>query len=254
MRENHRVDRLGVTLDEMPQILADVFAVNKVFRRSFWSRAGLAFPEGVRYEDQPTLTEAYLKSTAFDVITHTVYLWRIRADHSSITQQRHEIADLRDRITTKRAAQSLLRDAAPHIRTTWLTDVLPVDMWEYFRAVPRATDEYWRMLRDAVQEFWTADTITYEHARVPVQQRLMGWLVAHDRRAELLELLLFLDERRPGGLPVEVRDGAEVCLLPGHEGAGTTVPLALYTVGPRDDRGRLVDVVRELSSAAAVAG
>jgi CDP-glycerol glycerophosphotransferase len=43
MRQNHRVRRKDTTLHEMPLILADVFAVNKIFRRSFWDQTGLKF-------------------------------------------------------------------------------------------------------------------------------------------------------------------------------------------------------------------
>ena len=60
----HRRARLGLRPDEHPEILGDVFAWNKLFRRSFWRDAGLAWPEGVRYEDQPTTTRAYLPGTA----------------------------------------------------------------------------------------------------------------------------------------------------------------------------------------------
>ena len=104
MRDNHRVRRVGVRLDEMPRILADVFAVNKVYRRTFWDQAGLTFPTDIRYEDQPTLTRAFLAADRFDVLTETVYLWRIRTDGSSITQRRDDIADLYDRILTKRSS------------------------------------------------------------------------------------------------------------------------------------------------------
>ena len=39
-----------------PELLGDVFAWNKLFRREFWDNAGLTWPEGIRYEDQPTTT------------------------------------------------------------------------------------------------------------------------------------------------------------------------------------------------------
>jgi Glycosyl transferase family 2 len=230
MRRNHQTERLQVTLEEMPEILADVFAVNKVFRRSFWVSAGLAFPVGVRYEDQPTLTAAYLQARSFDVLTDTVYFWRVRDDGSSITQQRHRIADLRDRIATKRAANLLLQGAPPHVREVWLTDVLPVDMVEYYRSVPQCSDEYWTMLRDAVREFWT-DDVPFEQTRMPVRQRLMGWLVANDRRADLEELLSFMD-RHSHGLPLRVRGGKVTCRLAGHEGAGVLVPSELPELVP----------------------
>jgi hypothetical protein len=93
------------------------------------------------------------------------------------------------------------------------------------------------MLRDAVREFWASDIVPFEHVLVPVQQRLMGWLVGQDRRADLEDLLVFIDSH-PGGLPLAEHEGAELCLLPGFEDAGVTVPLELYRLGPREDRER----------------
>src|SRR4051812_1528683 len=57
MRRLHR-QRMDVVIDDQPEILGDVFAWNKLFRADFWASAGLSWPEGVRYEDQPTTTLA----------------------------------------------------------------------------------------------------------------------------------------------------------------------------------------------------
>ena len=202
MEVNHRTDRLGVTVDEMPGILADVFAWNKVFRREFWVRERLAFPEGTRYEDQPALTRAFLAARSFDVLSDTVYLWRVRDDGSSITQGRHAIADLVDRLETKRESAAMVRaHGVAEVTRVFHADVLPVDMWEYFRAVPGCSDDYWQLLVGGVRELWNSSTVPFEETLVPVQQRLMGWLVAQDRRADLERLLEFIDAHR--GLPVE---------------------------------------------------
>jgi glycosyltransferase involved in cell wall biosynthesis len=235
MRDNHRSRRVAVTLDEMPRILADVFAVNKVFRRSFWDAAGLEFPVDIRYEDQPTLTRAFLAAGTFDVLRQTVYLWRIRHDGSSITQRRHDIADLRDRIVTKRVSTEALVDKAPHLLPMWLADILPVDMWEYFRAVPGCSDEYWAMLRSAVAELWSEDTVPFDRTWIPVQQRLMGWYVARDRRADLERLLDFVDSCG-GDVPVEVRGGHVVALLPGVHDPGAGLPPSVSVLGDHELR------------------
>jgi hypothetical protein len=43
--------------------------------------------------------------------------------------------------------------------------------------------------------------VPFEETAVPVQQRLMGWLVSQDRRADLATLLRFLDAQ-PDGPPI----------------------------------------------------
>ena len=207
MERNHATDRDHLRIEEMPRILADVFPVNKVYRRDFWDELGLAFPEGVFYEDQPVMTKAFLAGT-FDVLSETVYHYWIRADKSSITQLRHRISDLQDRILTKRmTVESVLEHGSAEVTRTFFDYVLPVDMWEYYRSVPECTDEYWTTLRDAVREFWNPSTVPFEEVLVPVQQRLMGWFVAQDRRADLEALITFLDTN--GVVTAEV-DGAEV--------------------------------------------
>jgi glycosyltransferase involved in cell wall biosynthesis len=235
MRDNHRVRRVGVTLEEMPRILADVFAVNKIFRRSFWDEAGLEFPVDTRYEDQPTLTQAFLAATRFDVLRETVYLWRIRHDGSSITQRRDDIADLRDRIVTKRVSTQAVAKMSPHLLDVWRADVLPVDMWEYFRAVPGCSDEYWVMLRAAMAEFWSEETVPFDRTWIPVQQRLMGLLVAQDRRKELEMLIDFVDGHR-GDLPMELRGDRMVALLPGVDDPAVDLPETACTLAEHELR------------------
>jgi glycosyltransferase involved in cell wall biosynthesis len=236
MRENHRAERIGADIHAMPRMLADVFAVNKMFRRSFWDTADLSFPVGVRYEDQPTLTRAFLAARSFDVVRETVYLWRIREDGSSITQRRSDLADLIDRVVTKRDSNALVLQHAPDARKVWLADILPVDMGEYFRSVPDCSDDYWTTLREAVREFWTPDTVPFEDTLVPVQQRLMGWLVTRDRRADLEKLVGFVDDHRDGGLPVEVRGDHVVCLLPGVDDPASGIPQHLFRLGEHELR------------------
>ncbi len=237
MRANHSLRRERVALVDMPLILADVFAVNKVFRRTFWERAGMEFPEGLHYEDQPTLTRAFLAADHFDVIPETVYWWRVREDLSSITQQRHELANLTDRVESKRISTRLIAEAAvPGVADVWFRDILPVDMWEYFRSVPGCSDGYWDLLQSAVREFWTAETVRFEETRLPVQQRLMGWLAGQGRRRELEELIDFLDLRR-GDVPVEYRGDLRVALLPGVDDPAAGLPAAVYVLAEHERPG-----------------
>jgi CDP-glycerol glycerophosphotransferase len=227
MKLNHSARREQITLSDMPLMLADVFAVNKVYRRRFWDEAGLTFPQGLRYEDQPTLTRAFVAARRFDVVPELVYLWRIRSDGSSITQRRHELSDLLDRIESKRMSTALVQQTGhAELRDVWFRDILPVDMWEYFRAVPGCDDEYWRTLRSATTRFWSDETVPFERTRTPVQQRLMGWLVENGRREDLERLLSFIDEHR-GAFELQVDD--DIVFAP----VSRTEELAHATGAPR---------------------
>lgn len=203
MERNHRTERLGIRIEDQPLMLADVFAWNKMFRRDFWDGAGIRFPEmRTSYQDQPTLTRAFLADSRFDVLTDVVYEWAVRPDQTSATQQRASLSNLRQRVDTKRMTVELVRaHGSAELEHVLHAEVLPIDMWEHFRAVPGCSDEYWRLLRDAVREFWGEHTLPFERTAVPVQQRVMGCLVARDRREDLVDLLRFVDASA-GALPV----------------------------------------------------
>ena len=147
MRRLHRERRTGITAREHPEILGDVFAWNKLYRLSFWHAQGLEWPEGVRYEDQPTTTRAYLAGT-FDVVPEVVYHWRIRQDGSSITQQRASVRDLSDRLLTKRMALDAVEEYDDAGTSAYFVDrVMAGDLHRYFTEIPGAPDEWWRLLR-----------------------------------------------------------------------------------------------------------
>ncbi|THV13041.1 glycosyltransferase [Nocardioides caeni] len=228
LARNHAEARIGVDIDAAPLMIADVFPCNKLFRMDFWRRAGLSFPVGVSYEDQVFAADAFLAARRFDVLTEVVYEWYIRGEMSSATHRRGRIDNLQDRIVTKQMALDRVRaHGNPVLVDTLVRQVLPIDMWEHFRAAVAPTtedpDHYWSLLRDAVRSFWHDDTVPFELTEVPPGQRLMGWLVAQDRRADLAALIAAIDGP---GVPVE--DGRY--LHPWRDEPG--VPAVLGEVSP----------------------
>jgi glycosyltransferase involved in cell wall biosynthesis len=202
MRRNHSRTRLKCRIEDAPLMLADVFVWNKIFRRSFWADNDITFPERTRYQDQVALTQAFLAARSFDVLTDVVYDWRVRNDLSSATQKRAQIANLVERIATKRQTVELVAaTGSEELMRTLRTEILPIDMWEHFRAaVDPATedpDRYWSLLREAVRELWYDAGVPFEETTVPRGQRLMAWLVSRDRRDDLADLIEMIDERGP---------------------------------------------------------
>lgn len=182
MRRLHR-DRGAFTLEEHPELLGDVFAWNKLFRRSFWDRAELAWPEGIRYEDQPTTTRAFVAAERFGVVPEVVYHWRIRHDGTSITQQRASLDDLRDRWETKRMAlASVAALGSEKVGAVFHDRVLPGDLHRYFTEIPGCPDEWWDLLVAGVRELWGDRSLV--HSGLPPVHRLTGWLVEQGRRED----------------------------------------------------------------------
>ncbi len=222
MRRLHR-DRRGITAREHPEILGDVFAWNKLFRLSFWREQGLEWPEGVRYEDQPTTTRAYLCGT-FDVIPDVVYHWRIRHDGSSITQQRASLEDLRDRWRTKRMSLDAVQEYDDPGTSAYFVDrVMAGDLHRYFVEIPNASDEWWTLLREGIADLWGDRSLVY--SGLPPVHRLVGWLVEQDRRADAGAVVRWLHELS-GPAP---RDGNQLA-LPQHVLDPATIDPAALTL------------------------
>jgi len=200
-------ERRAVTIREHPELLGDVFAWNKLYRRSFWDAAGLSWPEGVRYEDQPTTTAAYLAAGRIAVLPEVVYRWRIRSDGTSITQQRASVTDLTDRWTTKRmTAASVAAYGDAEVGRVLRERVLAGDLWQYFRQIDGADDEWWALLVAGVRELW-GEHGSLTGTRLRPAHRLTGWFVEQDRRAEATEVMRYAETH--GGLP-RVSDDAGV--------------------------------------------
>jgi glycosyltransferase involved in cell wall biosynthesis len=182
MRRLHK-QRMDLVIDDLPEILGDVFAWNKLFRTAFWRDTGLSWPEGTRYEDQPAMTLAYVRARRFGIVPDVVYHWRVRADGSSITQQRSSLDDLRDRWATKLSSlRSVEEYGAPKVTALFRDRVLAGDLHRYFTELPGCDDEWWELLRTGIQSIWGTRSLT--HSGLLPADRLVGWLVEQGRRAD----------------------------------------------------------------------
>lgn len=97
LEQDHKVAR-AVTLESHPELLFDTTAWNKVFRRDFFRRSKITFPEGKLYEDMLPMAQAFSAARSIDVVLDTTYLYREREDKTSITQKRGEVSNLGDKM------------------------------------------------------------------------------------------------------------------------------------------------------------
>ena len=227
LRPAHRRRRLRVSLDEHPAVMHNVFAWDKVFRRAFWERERLAFPEGVRYEDQGTMLEAYLRAGVFDVVVRPVYHWRVRDDGSSITQHRHELADLRDRLVTKQQTTDVVRRlGSAAVLDYWVRRALVGDLGLYFREIPGCDEEYWELIQRGICTLFEGLPPIEESAlRLPM--RVVGWLVTRGRRTDAERMLAWV-AANPGPLPLRVDGAHVVAQVPFADDPSTGIPTELF--------------------------
>lgn len=210
----HRHRRIGVTLDECPEAMVNAVAWSKVYRRAFWDAAGLSFPIGRIYEDQPVSMEAFAKATAFDFLPNLGVHWRVRGDGSSISQAADSVRNIVDHNHAVRESLRVLREnghrAAAGQRSVQL---LANNMPFFVRHISAASDEYWDHLREGVTELVESiDRGTY-FREVPALEKVLYELIVSGRRDDAAEIVEEhgRDVRR---FPAEVADGRVRVVLP----------------------------------------
>ncbi|GJF27836.1 hypothetical protein KNE206_05360 [Kitasatospora sp. NE20-6] len=151
-----RETRLRTHISETPALVTDRTAWNKVYRRSFFDRAGILYPEGMLYEDAPVSVPHHFLADRVDVLADHVYHWRVRegADRS-ITQRRTDPRGLVDRVRSMELVRAWLLarpepEFAAHLHAydhNALVEEIPMFFW----SVPDGDRPY----RDAYQQHVT---------------------------------------------------------------------------------------------------
>lgn len=129
-----------IAAHDHPEVLAQATAWSKVYRRAFWDGAGLAFREGVLYEDQEVTARAFAAANRVDLVPFTTYLWRVRS--GSITREATErsIGAFFDAITLSLGAL----EPVPGARAARASQVLSNDVPRYLRTLAKVADEGYR--------------------------------------------------------------------------------------------------------------
>ena len=211
--EVHLADRRAISIDDFPLAVNELISCNRMFRRSFWERADLAFPEGVAYEDYAPMLAAYVRARSFDVLTASTYVWRVREDDSSISQQRHETKNLRDRLRAWSAAWDLVgAEVSPAVLVAWRARDLDLGLPMFLAELPGADDEYFELVRANARELLeSADAGVL--AQVRAERKVKAYLAADGRRDELEALATHERQRGPVG-PTSVEGGSLVADFP----------------------------------------
>ncbi|GAA0692531.1 hypothetical protein GCM10010193_53840 [Kitasatospora atroaurantiaca] len=117
-RKPFKETRLKTHVTEIPTLVTDRTAWNKVYRRSFFDAAGVLYPEGILYEDAPVSVPHHYLATSVDVLSEPIYHWREReVGEMSITQMKTNPKGLIDRVKSMELVRAwLLEQSDPKFR------------------------------------------------------------------------------------------------------------------------------------------
>lgn len=240
-RRVHGLNRYGISIEQYPEILLDVFACNKIWDITFFREHVGGFPVGISYEDQEPSVKSYINAEKFDIIKDQVYFWRIRDDGSSITQQKAKLSDLRDRAKVSLAVAGHISQN-PHdaVRREWYRKIFGTDLIQYVEQVPRTGREYFDELCDAYEaivnmcekDFWK-DVATYPSVAT--------WYILRRDYDSLLDIIAGHTERGRGYHLI--RDGGALLSKPAYlEGLRNQPPREVYEI-----RENYLDVISKVT-------
>ncbi|KUL35658.1 hypothetical protein ADL22_26680 [Streptomyces sp. NRRL F-4489] len=202
---DHRADRqtvLRTRITEDEGLLADHFVRNKVFRREFWDRHKLEFPEGAADADAAVALPAHFLAEAVDVLREHVCYWRLPEGPGG--QRRPTAQEVRDRFAVVARVRALLDDPAHpergRFRAAYDRGQLAGGLLDLVAAVPGAAPEVRTAFLDCARDF-LARTEPGLLRALPVELRMRWYLVRSGRLAELMALLDH-EARNPGGFAV----------------------------------------------------
>ncbi|MGW8684701.1 glycosyltransferase family 2 protein [Streptomyces sp. NPDC055817] len=171
-----------------PSVLFEHLSTNKMYRREFIDRHTLRFPLGIHYEDQLFSAQAYCLARAFTIVPDPVYRWYISpfdaADALSISNQRHRIENVRDRVDVAKLIDDFLVDSGhQEIKADKDFKFLRHDLRMYTGDLPYRTQDWIKQFSDEVSPY--LDTLAPEaFQRLPRDQRVVIQLVREGRYEE----------------------------------------------------------------------
>ncbi|MGW4893504.1 glycosyltransferase family 2 protein [Kitasatospora sp. NPDC004240] len=146
--------RLKTHVSELPSLVTDRTAWNKVYRRGFFDEVGVLYPEGILYEDAPVSVPHHYIAKSVDVLSEPIYHWRMRETTGdlSITQVKTDPKVIVDRVRSMELVREWLqaqpepkyRDFLGSYDHNCLVEEIPM----YFWSVPDGDRAY----RAAFQE------------------------------------------------------------------------------------------------------
>ncbi|MFD6170782.1 glycosyltransferase family 2 protein [Streptomyces coeruleorubidus] len=176
----------GIEAD--PRLLFEHLATSKMYARAFLDRHGLRFPEGIHYEDQLFSAQAYCLAKAFTIIPEPVYRWYVAPfaalDAASISNQRHKLANVRDRVHVQHLIDAFLAESGHEsLREDKDHKFLKHDFRMYAGDLPYRDEEWLSAFADLVTPY--LDTLTPgAFARLPRAERVVIQLIRDHRLPE----------------------------------------------------------------------
>ncbi|EAF0911487.1 glycosyltransferase [Listeria monocytogenes] len=200
LHERYMVEKKeATTIEETPVLLYDTTSWNKVFKKSFWDKHHLEFPEGQMYEDIALMIPAFLYAEKVNIIPDVGYYWRSREGGAkSITQRRNDIAMVNDRLLALKKVNQVLNEKNiqgdlryQNERKNFEIDLFSMIEWAFL-----APKDYYLALQPLIKNYVEQEMKTTALNDIPKEKkRLFKALLANNRPAFLLNSYIYFGKK-----------------------------------------------------------
>ncbi|MGH4032855.1 glycosyltransferase family 2 protein [Actinomycetota bacterium Odt1-20B] len=175
-------------IESEPALFFEHLSTSKMYKKEFLDRNGLRFPEGIHYEDQLFSAQAYCLAKSFTVIPDPVYRWYIApyeaAESASISNQRHKLTNVRDRIHVQGLIDEFLVTSGHEgVREAKDYKFLKHDFRMYAGDLPYRDEEWLTGFAEIVNPY-LAELSPDAYARLPRAERVVLQLVRDGRLSD----------------------------------------------------------------------
>ncbi|MBA4860283.1 glycosyltransferase family 2 protein [Streptomyces sp. PSKA54] len=175
-------------IEAEPRLFFEHLSTSKMYARAFLDRHGLRFPEGIHYEDQLFSAQAYCLAESFTIVPEPVYRWYIDpyadAEAASISNQRHMLANVRDRIHVQTLIDDFLVESGHEaVREDKDHKFLKHDFRMYAGDLPYRDEEWLAGFAEIVNPY-LATLAPGAYERLPRDERVVLQLVRDGRLAD----------------------------------------------------------------------
>lgn len=173
---------------DRPELLLDFICVNKLYSRELLALNDLSFPTDVHYEDQIFTTQAWLAARRVTLIPDVVYLYYVSNElgNQSITNRRHLVSNLRDRLEVNRRIDDLLRvHPDPRLLRVKQERFITHDLHLFARDLPDRDEDFRATFVELVADYVAEAGITTDVAAQRPDRVLLRMLEQRDVQGTL---------------------------------------------------------------------
>jgi len=232
----HATARPRTTLAEFPLAITDAALGNKLFRASFWRRAGLSFAEVSRGDAELAMVALH-RADAFDVLPVPTYVDTNRAHGTPVEQLYDSTADLEEWLAGADATRRRLEGVGRELHDHWVVGVLDTQVQQFLADVERMSASQWAALRDFVASL-TAQVDDRLWSLVRAESRVKTALLLDDRREPLEDFVAARWFERDNVRTVAV-DGEVHAVLPFYDDPEVPVPASRFVMHPPETPARV---------------